>query len=520
MKKPVGKIKIFRLILALVLFSVITFYFIDFAGLLPNHFHVLAHLQFVPAWISGSVLGLVIVLIHVVLTLLFGRLYCAVLCPMGVYQDVVAWVSKRVGKKKKKYCYSRAKSILRWSVVGVFIIFSGLGWTAVAGLTDPYSAYGRMAVHIFRPVYMAGNNLLESIFTPFNNYTFYKTDIFVMSAFSFATAIVTMLIVGYLAWRHGRTYCNTFCPVGTALGLASRFALFKIRIDRDKCTHCGLCAMKCKASCIDSQSQTVDASRCVDCFNCLDACSKGALKYSYRSKSHTNPKQTASGRPENTAKRRFLWAGLATVTAGANVLAQQTKSLLADDKKYTRQTPIAPPGAVSSEHLLRHCTSCHLCISKCPSHVIKPSFLEYGIGGIMQPVMSYEKGFCNYHCSLCSEICPNGALKPLTKEEKQLTQIGYVVFNPDICVVITNGTNCGACSEHCPTQAVKMLPYKDGLTLPSIDTSICVGCGGCEYICPVRPHTAIFVEGHAVQQQAKAFEEEEKTEVTVEDFGF
>jgi ferredoxin len=434
---------------------------------------------------------------------------------MGVYQDIVARLSKRVVKKKKRYRYSKPKTILRWSMVAVFVIAAGLGWTIVAGLLDPYSAFGRMAVHLFKPVYMAGNNLLEYIFSSFGNYTFYKTDIFVLDFFSLIVAVTTFLTVGSLAWKYGRTYCNTICPAGTVLGLLSRFSLFKIRIDESRCTRCGLCAMKCKASCIDSKSQTVDGSRCIACFNCLDACREGALKYTYRKQGNVS-----NGTPKNESKRRFLLAGITTAAMTAPKVLAENTSLLSGNKKYTRQTPIMPPGATGAEHLLRHCTSCHLCVGKCPSRVIKPAFLEYGIEGMMQPVMSYKKGFCNYNCTLCTEICPNGALQPLTKEEKKLTQIGYVVFNQDICVVTTNGTNCGACSEHCPTQAVKMVPYKDGLTIPTIDTTICVGCGGCEYICPVRPHTAIYVEGHRVQQQAKAFEEEEKTDVKVEDFGF
>ncbi len=226
-----------------------------------------------------------------------------------------------------------------------------------------------------------------------------------------------------------------------------------------------------------------------------------------------------SGEPENPAKRQFIATALLTAIAAPKTFARK-KTLTLQDNKYVRHKPISPPGAVSVEHLLHHCTSCHLCVSKCPSNVIKPAFLEYGIGGIMQPVIFYEKGFCNYYCTVCSDICPNGALVKLTEEQKRLTQIGKVVFNEDICVVHTDGTNCGACAEHCPTQAVKMIPYKDGLTTPFINQDICVGCGGCEFICPVRPYRAIFVEGNSVQLQAKPFEEEEKREIVIDDFGF
>lgn len=207
-----------RIVLSVLLFALITFYFIDFAGILPNSFHRLAHIQFIPALISFSV-GILLFLI--VLTLLFGRVYCSTICPMGILQDVVARISKSTGKKKKRYKYSPAKNILRWSIVGVLVIAFIGKFTAAIGILDPYSAYGRIAVHIFKPVYMSGNNLLESVFSKFENYTFYQVDTSMLSLSSLLIAILTFGIIIILAWKHGRTWCNTICPVGTVLGFLS-----------------------------------------------------------------------------------------------------------------------------------------------------------------------------------------------------------------------------------------------------------------------------------------------------------
>ena len=146
--------------------------------------------------------------------------------------------------------------------------------------------------------------------------------------------------------------------------------------------------------------------------------------------------------------------------------------------------------------------------------------MEYGLEGIMQPTVSFEKGFCNFSCTVCGEVCPNGAIRPLTVEQKHLTQMGQVVFIKENCIVYTDGTSCGACSEHCPTQALSMVPYKDGLTIPHVNTDICVGCGGCEYICPSRPYRAVHIEGHKVQQEAHPFVEKEEEKIKVDDFGF
>lgn len=510
-------LKKLRVSISVILFALITFYFLDFAALMPDQFHQLAHIQFVPAVLGGS---FIILTVLIVLTLLFGRIYCSSVCPMGIYQDIVAWIAKKTAKKRKRYKFSQAKNILRWSVLGVVIITFFLKIPALLALVDPYSAFGRIITNVFRPVYMAGNNVLEAIFTSFGNYTFYKADVMIMSVFSFVIAIVTLLGIGYFAWKYGRTYCNTICPVGTILGFLSKFSLFKVRIDTDKCNMCGVCATKCKAACIDSKNHVIDSSRCINCFNCLGSCHEGALSYApYARKKAPSESKVAA----DNSKRQFLTTALTTAVTVPAVMAQdKVNNILSGDKVPTRQTPICPPGAQSADHLLSHCTSCHLCISRCPSRVIKPAFMEYGLGGIMQPVMTYDKGFCNYNCTVCADVCPNGALLPLSMDQKHMTQIGRVNFVHDICVVVTDNNNCGACAEHCPTQAVTMVPYEagGGLTIPHINPDICVGCGGCEFICPVRPHRAIFVEGNAVHQTREAFEVEEKKEVEIDDFGF
>lgn len=500
-----------RIALSVLFFALITFYFLDFADLLPTPFHVVAHLQFIPALLSLSV-GLLVFL--VILTLLFGRVYCSTICPMGVYQDVVRRMALFFRKKKKRYPFSPAKNILRWSVVALTTLAYVCGFTVILALLDPYSAYGRMAVNVFKPVYMAGNNLLESLFARFDNYTFYQVDASILDLSSLIIAGVTAIVIGYLAWRHGRTWCNTLCPVGTVLGLLSKFALFKVRIDMSKCNSCGACGTKCKASCIHSSEHAIDYSRCVGCFDCLETCNKKALVYRL---------PFASAKQEsNASRRRFLLTGLATATVAPQVWAQAkaAAAALGGKKAFQTEHPITPPGSVSREHFGSQCTSCHLCVSKCPSHVLKPAFMEYGLGGMMQPTVNFDKGFCNFDCTVCGDICPNGAIRPLTLEQKHLTQMGYVVFIEENCIVYTDGTSCGACSEHCPTQAIAMVPYKDGLTIPHVNTDICVGCGGCEYVCPARPFRAVYIEGNPVQKEAKPFTEKKEETGEIDGFGF
>lgn len=505
-------LKKIRIPVAVLMFTVILFYFLDFVGVLPQAFPNLARIQFVPALLSGTfiVFGLLLLL-----TFLFGRVYCSVICPLGILQDVVAWFARRINRKKR-YSFSREKKWLRYLVLAGVVAAFLLGGTVVLSLLDPYSAFGRIAVNVFRPVYMGINNVGAAVFNYFDNYSLYHTDIYVLSLFSLLAGIVTFGVVAYLAYRYGRTYCNTICPVGTVLGVISRRSLWRVRIDRDACVSCGLCERKCKSSCIDSKGKTVDGSRCVACYNCLTTCPKQALSYRpFWKKAGTKACTTDAG------KRQFM----AALAVGALAVAPRktwAKGIAAieGNKTYEKQHPLSPPGAVSAEHLLRHCTACHLCVAKCPSKVLKPAFMDYGVGGMMQPKMDFEHGFCNFDCTVCTEVCPNGALLKLTKQEKHTLQVGRVVFVEENCIVYSQGTSCGACSEHCPTQAVSMQPYKNGLTIPVVHPDICVGCGGCEYVCPVRPFRAIYIEGNPVHQQAVPFKEAEKKEIELDGFGF
>lgn len=519
-----------RVVVSLTLFVLISLLFLDFAGVLPKELHVLGMIQLVPALLA---LNGIIVVSLLVLTLVFGRVYCSSVCPMGVYQDIVSWLRKKTSskKKKKRYKYLKPLTFMRWSFTAAVVIAFLFGSTFLLGLLDPYSAFGRMSTHLFKPVYLAGNNLLAAAFS--GGTTFYKVGIYLLSLSSTLVALVTMLTVGILAWRNGRIYCNTVCPVGTVLGVFSKYSLFRIRFDEEKCNLCGTCARNCKASCIDFKHMTVDSSRCINCFNCVDVCSESGLKYrlpfpkkvavkpeitdNHKNSEHKKPGKR-SGKTVDEKKRQFLTTLALTGWAATQLKADKIVKLGAR-KDVKRQQPIMPPGAGDIEKFSQKCTSCHLCVSKCPSQVIKPSFLEYGIGGMMQPMLHFDDAFCNYSCTVCADVCPSGALTHLAEEEKRHNQMGIVQLYLENCIVYTDNTNCGACSEHCPTQAVSMVPYHDNLTIPEINQEICVGCGGCESICPAKPFKAIFVEGITTHRRIEI--QLEKVEaVEVDDFGF
>ena len=489
-------LKKIRTILAAVFFVLITLLFLDFTGTLHHWFGWMAKIQFLPAVMA---LNVAVVVALIALTLVFGRIYCSVICPLGVFQDILA----RLRRKKNKYSYSKEVCWLRYPVLVVFVIAVVAGIGSIFQLLAPYSSYGRIATMIFQPIWKLGNNLLATVAERVDSYAFYTTDVWMKSLPVLVIALVTLVVLIVLAWRGGRTYCNTICPVGTILSFFARFSFLKIHFDEDKCKNCSLCSKNCKAACIDFKTHTVDYSRCIVCGNCIESCKFGALKYS-SSSSHTS-KSSNSGEVD-ASKRSFLLASALVSTAA---LAQKKEKLmdgglaeLEDKVAPKRQTPLTPPGSLSFQNLSTRCTGCQLCISECPNQVLRPSS---DLMHLMQPTMSYEHGYCRPECTRCSEVCPAGAIKPVDKPDKSSIQIGHAVWIKKNCVVLTDEVECGNCARHCPAGAIEMVHLdpndEDSPMVPAVNETACIGCGACEYVCPSRPFSAIYVEGHEVHRK-------------------
>ena len=515
-----------RITLALIFWVLITWLLLDFTGTARVYLGWMAKIQFLPALVAMNIGALLFI---AALTLLFGRIYCSVICPLGVMQDVIAWFRK----KKNKYSYSEEKGILRAVILTItgFLLATNLAW--VVGLIAPYSTYGRIVGTVFSPLYKLANNGLAMIAEHYDSYAFYQVDVWLKSLPALIAALAAWIIIGILAWRGGRTWCNTICPVGTFLGILSKYSRLKMVINAEACKNCRKCERNCKSACIDLKNHTIDYSRCVVCGDCLEECKFGALSFGLPlsplprgeepSQQAKEEKASPRGGSEGVERRAVL-TGMALL-AGTSLLKAQEKTTdgglarIEDKKKPHRDKLITPPGSLSIRNLSEHCTSCQLCINSCPNDVLRPS---NSLDRFMQPEVSYERGYCRPECTRCSNVCPTGAIKPITKEQKTAIQVGHAVWLKDNCVPVADGIPCGNCARHCPAGAIQMVPLQSGvhqdggrwldadnqeiprerlLMIPVVNEERCIGCGACENLCPSRPFSAIYVEGHEVHRE-------------------
>lgn len=500
-----------RIALALCVWGLLTFFFVFGASGSFPLWQQLLKIQFVPAVLSITTGSLAVVLALLIVTLLFGRLYCSVICPLGIYQDIVIWIASLFKtKKQRRFSYQPAKTAIRYGILLAVAICVIFGLILPLVFIDPYGLYGKMAV----------------------NLSFSHDFVWISFAFSLCVWIVITLLAAF----KGRFYCNVICPVGTLLGTISKYSMFRLTVDTTKCKHCLLCGLSCKSQCLDSKNVKIDHSRCVGCLDCTKACTENALHYAFAWKK-TTPAQVISAEAKGTPKlvktdaaqghktgRRAFLLGCIGVGAGA-VLYNRFAV-----KEPKRINAGMPPGAGTLARFKDRCVGCYACVAACPAHIIAPSVTELGTQGFLLPSLSYKNGFCGYECQRCQEVCPAGAIQKMSLDEKKRVKIGVAKFTLENCIIKKDGTDCGACDEHCPVKAVSITPTIDfkivgGISVqveafyPKVKPNLCIGCGGCEYICPATPK-AIQVVPMALQNIADIPEQTVQEQKTDVDFGF
>ena len=398
------------------------------------------HVQFGPALVkcaaAFSAGALSVVLGILLVTVLFGRFYCSVFCPFGLLQDILIFLSRR---KETRVPDLRK---LRYGIAGIVYGLLLFGWNTGFQLLDPYSNFGRIA-----------------------------------AVFSLGGLIMLVFIIVLATWKK-RLYCTAVCPVGTLLGLAARFSVFKLAI-LGKCVRCGSCVRSCPAGCIDIEKGVIDNERCIRCMNCVSHCPLGGIGFALPRKTETK---------QDVSRRAFLVNG-GILLGGLAVGAVWAKAL---GRVYQRAQShrILPPGAGDAFRFASKCTSCQLCTANCPAKIIVPA--PHGDGPVS---LDLSKGACQYDCNRCSQVCPTGAIMPLTLAVKRKTKIAEAKFDPQKCLVFQEGTVCGKCAKACPTGAVVL--RKNGTPRP-VKTALCLGCGACQAVCPA-PEKAMTV--HVIEKQ-------------------
>ena len=498
-------LKWLRIVVALVVFAALTAAFVDFRELVPWKIgHWLGEIQFVPslvALLTGAGLSLACIIIAIV-TLAVGRVYCSAICPLGILQDIINRLTKRL--KSHPASYSHPHTWLRQTFLWATIIAAVAGWGGFAlALLDPYSNFGRIASDIFRPLATLANNSVVGLADAIGWHGLFRVEPHWAGAGALHQPAILLILLVVLVVLGGRLYCNTVCPVGTLLGWLSKRAAFRLQIKKSACRKCAACMKVCKAQCIDLHFSSIDFSRCVACYNCVDVCEEHGIGYRFawagETPISTPTPQAAPDAVRDPQRRAFIsktMLGIAGTVGISRVLLANEKLRGGKTKSAENFSPvICPPGSASVERFLDRCTACHLCISECPTGVLQPAFMEYGLLGIMKPGMDFDVAFCNFDCVRCGEVCPDGAIDLLDVATKHLTKIGEAHLFIDQCVVVTNSTDCAACSEHCPTKAVFTIPYGNNLRLPSLNDDLCIGCGACEHVCPALPDKAIKVTG-------------------------
>lgn len=451
---------------------------------------------------------LLLALVTIVITALFGRLFCGWFCPLGTVHAACSHVIHH-RRRQPVEVWSRWQLSKYFVLAGVLVMAAcGVQWLA---LLDPIALLYRSCATALLPATQAavedvstgiyqsdphvGTWRLTQVTEP--AYQFLRETVFVTPQ---QTYLGSGLILAFLLLTVGlnfvrrRFWCRYLCPLGGLLGLIAWRPWVQRRTNAERCNACGVCGMHCHGAAGSSPGAGWKPQECLGCMNCNESCPKEGLRFSF-----VAPWQQRGVDETIDLSRRGLLGSAVAGLAGVAVLRvtpQARGSTFNPDL-------IRPPGARPEAEFLSRCIACGACMNVCPTGSLQPTLLEAGLAGIWTPRVVPRLGYCDYSCTRCGEVCPTQAIVPLALADKQQTRLGLATIDTARCIPYAFGRECIVCEEHCPipekaiyfeeVDVVTRAGERQTVKRPRVDPRRCIGCGICEHACPYKDRAAIRV---------------------------
>jgi polyferredoxin len=448
-------------------------------------------------------------------TLFLGRFFCGWICPMGTLQHFVGSMRSEAKLGKQRIDSNRYK---RWQTVKYVVLIAGLvaacfGSMAI-GTLDPFSLLVRSIGLALLPAFnfaaralllpMEHSQILAIRTTGETLHTISQATILDFRQAHFAQSLVLGILFLLILWaslRITRFWCRAVCPLGALLGVVSRWSIFGLHKDPSSCDKCNRCLLNCQGGDDPIGGVPWRKSECLMCMNCAGSCPHGSLQFRF----FRNEREVAT---PDLGRRRTL-TGLA-VGAAAVPLMRANAGL----GKSRNERLIRPPGSVDEPDFLSRCIRCGECMKVCPNNSLHPTLTEAGLEGLWTPTLVPRTGYCEPSCVLCSEVCPTGAIWQITPKDKgwvvgvdgqqnHPVRLGTAFYDRGRCLPWALATDCIVCEEWCPVspkaiyvveaQVIGSAGNTKTVKQPRVDPSRCVGCGACEYACPLQERPAVYV---------------------------
>ena len=438
----------------------------------------------------------------VLMTLFLGRIFCGFICPLGTIHHVVSWIKPALKGERMVHANQKSPSQRVKYFLLITLLLGAIIGLNIVGLMDPISLLFRSIALAVLPGLGVG---VKGLFDWMAN-----SDIKVLNLLSYGGEVLVSPVFGYgyqsyqTAWFIGliflvilflnrirpRFWCRVLCPLGALLGIFSRISILRLEKDHEKCINCTLCTKNCQGAASPVPGQDWENAECLLCFNCFDSCPEGALAFRFR----RSPKFNKVPDMGRRAVLGALVAGISIPLLGR---------LDGQVHKVSDPRLIRPPGSLPEKDFLTLCQRCGLCMKVCPTNVINPTLAEAGMAGFWTPHLIMIQGYCEYTCTLCGGVCPTGAIREFSVKEKieRPIVIGSAYVDRGRCLPWSGNGPCIVCEELCPTSPKAIYFRKETMTgpdikkipvqLPYVDLKKCVGCGICEYKCPVKGRPAI-----------------------------